>query len=65
MEQGGASEWPSSPHHRLPHLQGLPFSRKTECISGMNARGFRAVVVNLLTSGVKDVTIASAAIPFV
>ena len=41
------------------HLQGLPVSRNERSgISGMNARGFKEVVTNLLTSGVKDVTIA-------
>ncbi len=46
--------------------QGLPVSRNERSdISGMNARGFRAVVGNLLTSGVKEVTIAfGAPIPF-
>ncbi|MEQ1771881.1 MAG: hypothetical protein ABL879_18815, partial [Devosia sp.] len=44
----------------------LPVSRNERPdISGLNARGFRQVVGNLLTSGIKDVTIAfGAPIPF-
>ena len=40
-------------------LQGMPVSRTERSgISGINARGFRDVLRNLLSSGVKDVTIA-------
>jgi len=41
------------------HLQGLPVSRTERAfISGVGARGFKDIVRALLTSGVKDVTIA-------
>lgn len=41
------------------HLQGMPVSRTERSgISGINARGFKDVVKTLLSSGVKDVTIA-------
>ncbi len=60
MEAGGASEVMIQPVTiAYTHLQGLPVSRNERSgISGMNARGFKAVLTNLLTSGVKDVTIA-------
>ena len=63
MEQGGAKDVAIQPVTiAYTHLQGLPVSRnERSAISGMNARGFRAVVTNLLTSGVKDVTIAFGA----
>jgi len=60
MEMGGARDVMIQPVTiAYTHLQGLPVSRNERSgISGMNARGFREVVGNLLTSGVKDVTIA-------
>lgn len=63
MEQGGAKDVAIQPVTiAYTHLQGLPVSRNERSgISGMNARGFRAVVRNLLTSGMKDVTIAFGA----
>ena len=63
MEEGGAHDVALQPVTiAYTHLQGLPVSRnERSAISGMNARGFRAVVVNLLTSGMKDVTIAFGA----
>ena len=63
MEEGGAKDVAIQPVTiAYTHLQGLPVSRNERSgISGMNARGFRAVVGNLLTSGVKDVTIAFGA----
>ncbi len=66
MAEGGAKEVMIQPVTiAYTHLQGLPVSRNERSgISGMNARGFKAVLTNLLTSGVKDVTIAfGAAIP--
>jgi len=40
-------------------LQGMPVSRTERSgISGINARGFKDVLRNLLSSGVKDVTVA-------
>ena len=67
MAEGGAKDVAIQPVTiAYTHLQGLPVSRTERAgISGINARGFRAVVTNLLTSGVKDVTIAfGAPIPF-
>ncbi|MBI4923969.1 MAG: 1-acyl-sn-glycerol-3-phosphate acyltransferase [Devosia nanyangense] len=63
MKEGGATEVAIQPVAiSYTHLQGLPVSRNERAgISGMNARGFRAVVANLLTSGMKDVTIAFGA----
>jgi 1-acyl-sn-glycerol-3-phosphate acyltransferase len=63
MEEGGAKDVAIQPVTiAYTHLQGLPVSRNERSgISGMNARGFRAVVTNLLTSGMKDVTIAFGA----
>jgi 1-acyl-sn-glycerol-3-phosphate acyltransferase len=63
MEEGGAKDVAIQPVTiAYTHLQGLPVSRNERSgISGMNARGFRAVVANLLSSGMKDVTIAFGA----
>ena len=63
MEEGGAKDVAIQPVTiAYTHLQGLPVSRTERSgISGMNARGFQAVVKNLLTSGMKDVTIAFGA----
>ena len=63
MEQGGARDVAIQPVTiAYTHLQGLPVSRNERSgISGMNARGFGEVLRNLLTSGVKDVTIAFGA----
>lgn len=63
MEEGGAKDVAIQPVTiAYTHLQGLPVSRTERSgISGMNARGFRAVVRSLLTSGMKDVTIAFGA----
>jgi lyso-ornithine lipid O-acyltransferase len=63
MEEGGATDVAIQPVTiAYTHLQGLPVSRNERSgISGMNARGLRAVVVNLLISGMKDVTIAFGA----
>jgi 1-acyl-sn-glycerol-3-phosphate acyltransferase len=63
MIEGGAKDVALQPVTiAYTHLQGLPVSRNERSgISGMNARGFRAVVTNLLTSGMKDVTIAFGA----
>lgn len=63
MEEGGAKDVAIQPTTiAYTHLQGLPVSRNERSgISGMNARGFKAVVQNLLTSGMKDVTIAFGA----
>lgn len=60
MEEGGAKNVAIQPVTiAYTHLQGLPVSRNERSgISGVNARGFKAIVANLLTSGVKDVTIA-------
>ncbi|HZY67909.1 MAG TPA: lysophospholipid acyltransferase family protein [Devosia sp.] len=60
MEEGGARDVAIQPVTiAYTHLQGLPVSRnERSAISGMNSRGLRAVVTNLLTSGVKDVTVA-------
>jgi 1-acyl-sn-glycerol-3-phosphate acyltransferase len=67
MQEGGAKDVAIQPVTiAYTHLQGLPVSRTDRPgISGRNMRGFRAVVKNLLTAGVKDVTIAfGAPIPF-
>jgi 1-acyl-sn-glycerol-3-phosphate acyltransferase len=67
MREGGAKDVAIQPVTiAYTHLQGLPVSRVDRPgISGRNMRGFRAVVKNLLTAGVKDVTIAfGAPIPF-
>ncbi len=63
MEEGGARNVAIQPVTiAYTHLQGLPVSRnERSAISGMNARGFRAVLANLLTSSVKDVTVAFGA----
>ncbi len=63
MEESGANDVAIQPVTiAYTHLQGLPVSRNERSgISGMNARGFQAVVANLLTSGMKDVTIAFGA----
>jgi 1-acyl-sn-glycerol-3-phosphate acyltransferase len=63
MEEGGAKDVAIQPVTiAYTHLQGLPVSRNERSgISGMNARGFKAVVSNLLTSGMKDVVIAFGA----
>lgn len=63
MEEGGAKNVAIQPVTiAYTHLQGLPVSRNERSgISGMNSRGFKAVVTNLLTSGMKDVTIAFGA----
>ena len=63
MEESGAKDVAIQPVTiAYTHLQGLPVSRNERSgISGMNARGFKAVVTNLLTSGMKDVTIAFGA----
>lgn len=63
MEEGGAKDVAVQPVTiAYTHLQGLPVSRAERSgISGVNARGLRAVVANLLTSGMKDVTIAFGA----
>lgn len=63
MEEGGIKEVAIQPVTiAYTHLQGLPISRNERAgISGLNLRGFKAVVTNLLTSGVKDVTIAFGA----
>ena len=63
MEEGGATNVAIQPVTiAYTHLQGLPVSRNERSgISGMNARGLRAIVANLLTSGTKDVTIAFGA----
>ncbi|MEQ1900839.1 MAG: lysophospholipid acyltransferase family protein [Devosia sp.] len=66
MREGGATEVMIQPVTiAYTHLQGLPVSRSERSgISGRNARGFSGVVSNLLSSGMKDVTIAfSPAIP--
>ncbi len=63
MEESGAKDVAIQPVTiAYTHLQGLPVSRTERIgISGMNARGFRPRSANLLTSGVKDVTIAFGA----
>jgi 1-acyl-sn-glycerol-3-phosphate acyltransferase len=63
MEQGGAKDVAIQPVTiAYTHLQGLPVSRTERSgIPGMNARGFQAVVANLLSSGMKDVVIAFGA----
>lgn len=63
MAGGGAKDVAIQPVTiAYTHLQGLPVSRTERSgISGVNLRGFRAIVGSLLTSGVKDVTIAFGA----
>jgi 1-acyl-sn-glycerol-3-phosphate acyltransferase len=63
MLEGGARDVAIQPVTiAYTHLQGLPVSRTERAgISGINARGFKAVVGELLRSGVKDVTIAFGA----
>jgi 1-acyl-sn-glycerol-3-phosphate acyltransferase len=63
MQEGGARDVAIQPVTiAYTHLQGLPISRNERSgISGMNARGFKAVVGGILKSGVKDVTIAFGA----
>jgi 1-acyl-sn-glycerol-3-phosphate acyltransferase len=60
MAEGGAQEVMIQPLTiAYTRLQGLPVGRTDRSIiSGITARGFREVVRELLTSGVKDVTIA-------
>jgi 1-acyl-sn-glycerol-3-phosphate acyltransferase len=63
MAEGGATDVAIQPVTiAYTHLQGLPVSRNERSgISGMNARGLKAVVAGILGSGVKDVTIAFGA----
>ena len=63
MEEGGAKDVAIQPVTiAYTHLQGLPVSRTERSgISGMNARGLKAVLRNILGSGMKDVTIAFGA----
>lgn len=63
MEEGGAKNVAIQPVTiAYTHLQGLPVSRnERSAISGMNARGARAIIQNLLTSSMKNVTIAFGA----
>jgi 1-acyl-sn-glycerol-3-phosphate acyltransferase len=63
MVEGGAKDVAVQPVAiAYTHLQGLPVSRNERSgISGMNARGFKAVVAGILGSGVKDITIAFGA----
>ncbi|MEQ1771091.1 MAG: lysophospholipid acyltransferase family protein, partial [Devosia sp.] len=55
MNEGGITDVAIQPVTiAYTHLQGLPVSRNERPdISGLNARGFRQVVGNLLTSGIK------------
>jgi 1-acyl-sn-glycerol-3-phosphate acyltransferase len=67
MKEGGANDVAIQPVTvAYTRLQGLPVSRADRSgISGMNARGAREVILNLLTSPVKDVTVAfGPPIPF-
>ena len=63
MIEGGAKDVALQPVTiAYTHLQGLPISRNERSgVSGMNARGLKAVVAGILGSGVKDVTIAFGA----
>lgn len=63
MLEGGAKEVAIQPVTiAYTHLQGLPISRNERSgVSGMNARGLKAVLGGILKSGVKDVTIAFGA----
>ena len=63
MLDGGATEVAIQPVTiAYTHLQGLPISRnERSAVSGMNARGLKAVIGGILRSGVKDVTIAFGA----
>lgn len=63
MIEGGAKDVAIQPVTiAYTHLQGLPVSRSERSgISGMNARGLKQVLANILGSGVKDVTIAFGA----
>jgi 1-acyl-sn-glycerol-3-phosphate acyltransferase len=63
MEEGGAKDVAIQPVTiAYTHLQGLPVSRTERSgISGMNARGLKAVLTGILGSGMKDVTIAFGA----
>jgi 1-acyl-sn-glycerol-3-phosphate acyltransferase len=63
MEEGGAKDVAIQPVTiAYTHLQGLPVSRTERSgISGMNARGLKAVLSGILGSGMKDVTIAFGA----
>jgi 1-acyl-sn-glycerol-3-phosphate acyltransferase len=63
MLDGGATEVAIQPVTiAYTHLQGLPISRNERSgVSGMNARGLKAVLGGILKSGVKDVTIAFGA----
>ncbi|MDR3475361.1 MAG: lysophospholipid acyltransferase family protein [Devosia sp.] len=63
MAEGGAKDVAVQPVTiAYTRLQGLPVSRTERSgISGINARGFTQVVSNLLSSGMKDVTIAFGA----
>ncbi|HVX81848.1 MAG TPA: lysophospholipid acyltransferase family protein [Devosiaceae bacterium] len=60
MTEGGARNVAIQPVTiAYTRLQGLPVGRtERSAISGINARGFRDVLTNLLTSGVKDVVVA-------
>jgi len=63
MIEGGAKDVALQPVTiAYTHLQGLPISRNERSgVSGMNARGLKAVIAGILGSGVKDVTIAFGA----
>ncbi|HZY49980.1 MAG TPA: lysophospholipid acyltransferase family protein [Devosia sp.] len=63
MIEGGAKDVALQPVTiAYTHLQGLPISRNERSgVSGMNARGLKAVLGGILRSGVKDVTIAFGA----
>jgi len=63
MIEGGAKDVAIQPVTiAYTHLQGLPISRNERSgVSGMNARGLKAVVAGILGSGIKDVTIAFGA----
>jgi 1-acyl-sn-glycerol-3-phosphate acyltransferase len=63
MKEGGAKDVAIQPVTiAYTHLQGLPVGRtERSSISGINAKGLRQVVRNLLTSGVKEVTVAFGA----
>jgi 1-acyl-sn-glycerol-3-phosphate acyltransferase len=63
MLEGGAKDVAIQPVTiAYTHLQGLPISRAERSgVSGMNARGLKAVLGGILRSGVKDVTIAFGA----
>ena len=60
MAEGGARDVAIQPVTiAYTHVQGLSVSRNDRPgISGLNARGFRAIVAGILKSPIKDVTIA-------